>query len=130
MGESAKIIAWQPQEGPQDLFVRCPAFEAFYGGAVGGGKTDALLGDFARGIELGSAWVGVYFRKHFPDMDDVIRRSFEIFGPVYGRDCYSASKYQWNFPDRWRSSSSALWSATTTFTSSRASSSPIFPSMN
>jgi hypothetical protein len=98
MGESAKIIAWQPQEGPQDLFVRCPAFEAFYGGAVGGGKTDALLGDFARGIELGSAWVGVYFRKHFPDMDDVIRRSFEIFGPVYGRDCYSASKYQWNFP--------------------------------
>jgi hypothetical protein len=98
MGESAKIIAWQPQEGPQDLFVRCPAFEAFYGGAVGGGKTDALLGDFARGIELGSAWVGVYFRKHFPDMDDVIRRSFEIFGPVYGKDCYSASKYQWNFP--------------------------------
>ncbi len=93
-----KSIAWQPQPGPQDLFVRCPAFECLYGGAVGGGKTDALLGDFSRGIELGSAWVGMYLRRHFPDMDDVIRRSFEIFGKVYGPQCYSGSKYQWNFP--------------------------------
>lgn len=95
---SDERIAWQPQEGPQDLFVRCPAFECFYGGAVGGGKTDALLGDFARGIEAGPGWVGIYFRKHFPDMDDVIRRSHEIFGRAYGEKCYSGSKYQWTFP--------------------------------
>ena len=61
-------------------------------------NTDALLGDFARGIEMGSAWVGMYIRKHFPDMDDVIRRSHEIYGQVYGSQCYSGSKYQWNFP--------------------------------
>lgn len=98
MAATEESIAWQPQEGPQDLFVRCPAFECMFGGAVGGGKTDALLGDFSRGIPLGDKWVGIYFRKHFPDMDDVIRRSHHIFGPVYGEKCYSGSKYQWTFP--------------------------------
>jgi hypothetical protein len=91
-------VIWTPQEGPQDTFIRCPALEAFYGGSVGGGKSDALLGDYSRGCELGSGWVGVLFRRNFPDMDDIIRRSHEIFGPVYGSKCYSASKYQWNFP--------------------------------
>lgn len=95
----ARKIAWQPQMGPQTAFVLCPAFEVMYGGAVGGGKTDALLGDFAEGIDkYGAAWRGVFFRRHFPDMDDVIARSREIYGPVYGDKCYNASKFIWNFP--------------------------------
>jgi len=92
-------ISWQPQEGPQTAFVICPALECMYGGAVGGGKTDGLLGDYIRGMEYGPAWRGVYFRRYFPDMDDVIHRSMEIFGPVYGDKCYSKSKYTWNFPN-------------------------------
>ena len=91
-------VAWEPQEGPQSLFVQCPAFEVLYGGAVGGGKTDALLGDFAAGLGQGSKWRGVFIRRYFTDMDDVIHRSMEIFGPVFGEKCYSGSKYQWNFP--------------------------------
>jgi hypothetical protein len=37
---------WRPQAGPQTDFVRCGVFEVVYGGARGGGKTDAALGDF------------------------------------------------------------------------------------
>jgi len=96
--EAAHKVAWEPQEGPQKLFIQCPAFECLYGGAVGGGKTDALLGDFARGLGQGSKWRGVFIRRFFTDMDDVIHRSMEIFGPVFGEKCYSGSKYQWNFP--------------------------------
>ena len=92
------VVAWKPQPGPQTLFVQCPAFECLYGGSLGGGKTDALLGDFSRGIDKGANWVGVFLRRHRPDMDDVIRRSMAIFGPVYGGECYNGSKYQWNFP--------------------------------
>lgn len=92
------LVAWKPQPGPQTLFVQCPAFECLYGGSLGGGKTDALLGDYSRGIDKGAAWVGVFLRQHRPDMDDVIRRSMAIFGPVYGAECYNGSKYQWNFP--------------------------------
>ncbi len=91
-------VAWEPQAGPQTLGVQCPATELMLGGAVGGGKSDFLLGDFARDIGLGSAWQGVYFRKYFPDMDRIIQRAQEIFTPIYGAKCWSASKYQFNFP--------------------------------
>jgi len=94
-----EAIAWTPQVGPQEEAIKCPAFELLMGGAVGGGKTDFLLGDFAADLELGSKWKGVYFRRHIPDMDDVIHRSMEIFGPVYGEKCYNGSKYQWKFPN-------------------------------
>lgn len=96
--ETKDHVVWQPQQGPQALFIQCPAFEVLYGGAVGGGKTDALLGDFAAGLGQGPAWKGVFFRRYFPDMDDVIHRALEIFGPVYGEKCYSHSRYQWKFP--------------------------------
>lgn len=92
-------VAWQPQVGPQELFVRCPAFEVLYGGALGGGKTDALLGDYARGIPNGEGWIGVFFRRHINDMDAVIRRSKQIFLPIYGPRCFNASKNEWRFPN-------------------------------
>ena len=91
-------VIWTPQPGPQTLFLSCPAIECLFGGAVGGGKSDALLGDFSRGLGTGPSWKGVYFRRNFPDMDSIIRRSMEIFGPIFGPKCFSWSKYEWNFP--------------------------------
>ena len=43
----AEVLTWQPQAGPQKAFVESPVFDVVYGGARGGGKTDAALGDFA-----------------------------------------------------------------------------------
>ena len=40
-------MSWEPQPGPQNAFVTSEVFEVVYGGARGGGKTDASLGDFA-----------------------------------------------------------------------------------
>lgn len=98
VAEQERKVIWEPQKGPQKLLLQCPAFEVLYGGALGGGKTDALLGDFSKGLGTGPSWKGVYFRRNFPDMDSVIRRSMEIWGPIYGPKCYSGSKYEWNFP--------------------------------
>ena len=39
-------VIWQPQPGPQTRLVTCPVFEVFFGGARGGGKTDASIGDW------------------------------------------------------------------------------------
>jgi len=50
MAFDAPTYAWRPQAGPQALFVAKPMesiFEVVYGGARGGGKTDATLGEFA-----------------------------------------------------------------------------------
>ena len=41
------VTVWEAQPGPQAAFVGCPVFEIFFGGARGGGKTDAVLGDRA-----------------------------------------------------------------------------------
>ena len=78
----------------------CPYPEILYGGAAGGGKTDALLGDFASGIDRWeNLWQGVIFRRSFPQLEEIERRSLEIFGPAYGAACYSIGNKQWNFPN-------------------------------
>jgi PBSX family phage terminase large subunit len=37
-------IIWQPRFWKQEAFLTCPAYEILYGGAAGGGKSDALIG--------------------------------------------------------------------------------------
>jgi hypothetical protein len=36
-------ILWEPNAGPQTAFLMSEAREVLYGGAAGGGKTDALM---------------------------------------------------------------------------------------
>ena len=38
---------WKPQK-KQAIFLARPEYEALYGGAAGGGKSDALLAEYAR----------------------------------------------------------------------------------
>ena len=73
--------AWTPQLGPQAEAMRTAYWcdELFFGGARGGGKTDFLLGDFLADIDLGEAWQGVLFRKSYPELDEIIRRSGQLF---------------------------------------------------
>lgn len=97
--ESQQRVVWRPHEGAQTEFLQCPADEILYGGAVGGGKTDALLGWFLWGAErFGRAWKGVFFRRNYADMDDVIERSMEIFGQLYGERCFNKNDRQWRLP--------------------------------
>lgn len=95
----SRQVAWRPQPGPQTDMLTCPFFEILYGGAAGGGKTDALLGDYAAGIEAyGSAWRGVIFRRTYGMLEEIETRALEIFSPVYGDKCYSVGKRTWTFP--------------------------------
>lgn len=92
-------VVWAPQPGPQEAFIKCPFEESFYGGAAGGGKSDALIGDFAAGVEqYGDAWRGVMFRRYIPDLGELERRCIEIFGPIYGVECYKKSTRTWHLP--------------------------------
>lgn len=43
------LVAWKTGSGPpQRALLACPAFEAFFGGAPGGGKSDGVLGEWAQ----------------------------------------------------------------------------------
>ena len=75
------VEAWTPQAGPQTFAIQQYMVpELFFGGAVGGGKSDYLLGDFGYDVhEYGSAWQGILFRKNYPDLEELVARSLQIY---------------------------------------------------
>ena len=75
---------WEPQPGPQSLAVAAQfVTELMFGGARGGGKSDFLLGDFLQDIHLGDKWVGIIFRRSYPELEELIKRAKQMYAP-YG----------------------------------------------
>ena len=85
----------------QELFLSCPFDEALLEGGRGGGKTSALLVDFARdtGRGWGSAWRGILFRETYPQLEDVKAKSFELFRAVWPDAVFNSTNYVWTWPD-------------------------------
>lgn len=101
----AEVVStpWRAQPGPQlEAIRRHTVNELFFGGAVGGGKSDYLLGDFAQDIpQYGAHWAGVLFRRSYPQLEELIARSKEIYPAWFGLkpEAWSATQKQWNFPN-------------------------------
>lgn len=94
----SQVVVWRPNPGPQTELLRCPVEDIFYGGQRGGGKTDGLLGDFAAHAgRHGSDARGILFRRSMPELDEVIRRSKEIYGPLGWT--YQEQKHDWTAPN-------------------------------
>ena len=68
----------------------------FCGGAVFGGKTSYLLGDFAQDLAQVENWRGVLFRQSYPDLEEIIDQSHEKYPYVGGE--YLVGKHTWKFP--------------------------------
>lgn len=83
IGHNGGPALWEPQPGPQSLAVAAQFVgELMFGGARGGGKSDFLLGDFLQDINLGAAWRGIIFRRSYPELEELITRAKEIYGPL------------------------------------------------
>lgn len=91
--------AWGPQPGPQtDAITADWCDELFYGGAAGGGKSDFLLGDFLQDVpRYGAHWNGVIFRRTYNELEDLLRRSREIY-PATGASWHEQAK-TWKWPN-------------------------------
>lgn len=91
-----------PQPGPQNEAIRKHwVEELFYGGAVGGGKSDFLLGDFAQDVPgpWGKYWYGILFRRTYPELEELIGRSQEIYPAWFPNVKWSESKTTWTWPN-------------------------------
>src|SRR5689334_21370095 len=76
-------ITWAPQPGPQEALINCPHPEVMFGGARGGGKSDAVLGKFGiKAAQYGQHFNGIIFRRELPGADDLIERAKAIYLPL------------------------------------------------
>src|SRR5438045_5389061 len=105
LSSSASLTPWRAQPGPQLTAIRLDLIdELLYGGAVFGGKSDFLLGDFAQDVPgpYGNHWHGILFRKTYSQLEALISRSLEIYPPWFGLDvskAWSSTNKTWTWPN-------------------------------
>ena len=103
-----QTVLWAPQPGPQTAMIACPVFELFYGGARGGGKTDGMLGDWLdHSATYGEAAVGVFFRRTYKQLSEVIARSHQLFPKIGG--VWNGERAEWKMPDIGKGSARLLF---------------------
>lgn len=91
---------WRPNPGPQERFLSLSCYEALYGGAAGGGKSDAILVDAIRhvGKGYGVGYQALLLRRTFPELEKgLILRSRSLYGNIEGAE-YSTQSKTWTFP--------------------------------
>ena len=90
MNDRPTATAWEPQPGFQSAFVNCPVFEIFGGGARGGGKSDAVLGDWAiHASEYGKDAIGLMVRRSRTELVELFERGREIYTKIGANVTYN-----------------------------------------
>ncbi len=88
-------VIWRPQE-KQALFLARPEDEALYGGAAGGGKSDALVMEALRQIDK-PYYKGLILRKTFPQLGELVDKSLRYYPLADAGAVYNASTHTWRF---------------------------------
>lgn len=89
-------VVWSPQE-KQAQFMKRGEYEALYGGAAGGGKSDALLVEALRQVDI-PCYRGIIFRKTYPQLSELEDRSAALYRAAYPMAKYNKTKHCWSFP--------------------------------
>lgn len=97
--KEGRRVIWAPQKGPQTIFLECPVYEVFFGGAAGGSKTDSLLMDYLKDVgKWGRAWKGILFRRIYSQLEELTSRSMELYPQIIQGAVFKDQKKTWVFP--------------------------------
>lgn len=89
-------IIWQPQP-KQVEFMSREEYEVLYGGAAGGGKSDAIIVEALRQVDNPN-YRALILRKTYPQCRELIIKSLRIYSAVYPDAEYNGSEHYWKFP--------------------------------
>jgi hypothetical protein len=90
-------VIWEPLP-QQAKLITCPCFEVFFGGARGGGKSEAILGDFiSHADKYGADAIGLVIRRTRIELGELIERSRRFY-PQLGAKFNDTDK-MWRFPN-------------------------------
>ena len=89
-------IVWRPQ-AKQAAFMARPEYEALYGGAAGGGKSDALVCEALRQVHI-PYYKALILRKTYPQLSELIDKTLNYYPRAFPKARYNSSSHTWTFP--------------------------------
>ena len=89
-------MKWEAQP-KQKLFMRRLEDEVLYGGAAGGGKSDAIVNEALRQVHI-PHYKALILRKTYPELEDLIEKSRTYYPLACPRAKFNESKHVWTFP--------------------------------
>ena len=89
-------IIWSPQP-QQARFMERPEYECLYGGAAGGGKSDAMVAEALRQVQI-PHYKGLILRKTYPQLSELIDKSKMLYPRAVPGARYNNTEHTWTFP--------------------------------
>lgn len=74
-----------------------PEHEALYGGAAGGGKSDAIIIEALRQVHI-PHYKALILRKTYPQLAELIDKSLNYYPRAFPSAKYNSSSHTWTFP--------------------------------
>lgn len=87
---------WRPQP-KQWEFMRRTEDEVFFGGAAGGGKSDAIVIEALRQVHVPN-YKGLILRKTYKNLMELIDKSQQYYRAAYPKARYNGTEHKWSFP--------------------------------